>query len=67
MGSVGVAICNKYGLSKGKSLTKFVEEASPDDATKLLCDLLDYCEAHYFEEINAGFLWEARSKKSSAA
>ena len=51
MGSVGVAVCSKYGLSKGKSLTKFVGEASPDDATKLLCDLLDYYEAHYFEEI----------------
>ena len=51
MGSVGVAVCSKYGLSKGKSLTKFVGEASADDATKLLCDLLDYYEAHYFEEI----------------
>lgn len=51
MESVGVPVRSKYGLSKGKSLTKFVGEASPDDAAKLLCDLLDYYEAHYFEEI----------------
>ncbi len=51
MESVGVPVRSKYGLSKGKSLTRFVGEASSDDASKLLCDLFDYYEAHYFKEI----------------
>lgn len=49
--SVGVALCARYGLSKGKSLTAFVEEASPEDASKLLCELFEYYETHYTAEI----------------
>lgn len=49
--SVGVALCAHYGLSKGKSLTAYVEEALPEDASKLLCDLFEYYEAHYTAEI----------------
>ena len=49
MESVGVAVCNKYGLSKGKSLVKFISESSEEDANKLLLDLLRYYENIYNE------------------
>lgn len=45
--SVGVAVCQKYGLSKGKSLIAFIDEANEDDAFKLLSDLLTYYETQY--------------------
>ena len=45
--SVGVALCQKYGLSKGKSLIAFIDEANEDDAFKLLSDLLTYYETQY--------------------
>lgn len=54
MGSVGVALCEKYQLSKGKSLIAFCDEASPEEVEKLLFDLLDYYEynrlGYYGEE-----------------
>lgn len=40
--SVGVALCQKYGLSKGKSLIAYIDEANPEDSYKLLSDLLEY-------------------------
>lgn len=43
--SVGVALCAHYGLSKGKSLTRFIEDAEGVDGVKLLCDLFEYYEA----------------------
>lgn len=43
--SIGVALCAHYGLSKGRSLTKYIEEESDVSGTKLLCDLFDYYEA----------------------
>ncbi len=51
MRSVGVALCSRYGLSKGKSLAAYIDEASEAEAGKLLCDLFDYYEAHYYKEI----------------
>lgn len=42
--SIGLALCSHYGLSKGKSLAKYVYEASEVDTIKLLCDLLEYYE-----------------------
>lgn len=42
--SIGLALCTHYGLSKGKSLEKYVYEASEANAIKLLCDLFDYYE-----------------------
>lgn len=48
---VGLALCNHYGLSKGKSLTAYVNEASESDVIKLLSDLLEYYEGHYQSEI----------------
>ena len=54
--SVGVPICQKYELSKGKSLTAFVEEAPEKEVVKLLSDLFQYYELHcidnYGEEKN---------------
>lgn len=46
LSSVGVALCEKYGLSKGASLMAFCGEASPGDVQKLLFDLLEYYEFH---------------------
>ena len=47
--SVGVALCQKYGLSKGKSLIAFIGAATEDDAYKLLSDLLTYYETQYYQ------------------
>lgn len=44
--SVGIALCETYKQSKGKS-----SEAAEDDIIKLLKDLLEYYEAHYEYEI----------------
>lgn len=44
MDSVGVAPCQKYQLSKGKSLVAFCEEAPHEDVEKLLFDLFEYYE-----------------------
>lgn len=42
--SVGVAIQSEYGLSKGKSLTKFLEEAEYELVLKLIHDLIEYAK-----------------------
>ena len=47
MDSVGVALCGKYQMSKGKSLNAVISEASEDGAYKLLSDLLSYYETQY--------------------
>ena len=49
MESIGVAVCSKYGLSKGKSLVKFISESSEEEANKLLLDLLRYYENLYHD------------------
>ena len=48
MNSIGVALCEEYKLSKGKSLTAYVSDASEKDAAKLLIDLFDYYELNGF-------------------
>ena len=40
--SIGLALCNQYGLSKGKSLTAYINEACESDVIKLLGDLLEW-------------------------
>lgn len=47
MESVGVALCSKYKLSKGKSLNSFVYETSKELSNKLLLDILEYYEQQY--------------------
>lgn len=53
MNSVGVALCQKYQLSKGKSLIQFTNDADDDGRVlKLFSDLIFYYETSYrrFEE-----------------
>lgn len=47
--SVGLELCRHYGLSKGKSLQKFIAETSEDKAIKLFADLLHYYELNLFD------------------
>lgn len=47
MESVGVALCAKYGLSKGKSLNEFIQNGDGKMADKLLLDLFKYYEISY--------------------
>ena len=44
--SVGIALCAKYELSKGKSLAAFCEEADDTDVFKLFSDLMEYYETY---------------------
>jgi len=53
LNSVGVAVCEHYEMSKGKSLSAYLYDASDADVIKLLGDLLEHYELHYQEEINA--------------
>ena len=51
MESVGVALCAKYGFSKGKSLTEYITKGADEkEALKLLKDLLDYYKENYEQE-----------------
>ena len=52
MASVGVPLCERYRMSKGKSLNAFVYEASDDQAFQLLKDLLEYYEENYHQEFD---------------
>lgn len=49
--SVGVALCDKYQLSKGKSLQSYLNEASNSDVIKLISDLLLHYELNFQNEI----------------
>lgn len=44
--SIGVALCSKYELSKGRSLTAYCYEADEKDVFKLFSDLIDYYETY---------------------
>lgn len=50
MESIGVALCSKYNMSKGKSLSAYVNEAPDEDVEKLLKDLLAYYEENFEQE-----------------
>lgn len=50
MASIGVPLCERYELSKGKSLIAYLAEASDVDGTRLLKDLLEYYEINYKSE-----------------
>lgn len=47
MESINVGLCKKYGMSKGRSLTQFLQEAPSDQTDKLLTDLMWYYENQY--------------------
>lgn len=53
--SVGVALQTKYGLSKGKSLVAYLNEASDLDRTKILTDMFKYYEEKMEYEYNKDF------------
>lgn len=55
MGSVGVALCSQYNMSKGKSLAAYVNEADDEDVVKLLKGLLEYYEENYENEYKEDF------------
>ena len=44
--SIGVAVCEKYKLSKCKTIIAFCNEYPDEDIIKLFSDLLDYYEKH---------------------
>lgn len=50
--SVGVSVCSKYGMSKGKSLSAYINEANENDIIKLLDDLLTHYELRFRSEID---------------
>lgn len=50
--SIGIRLCEKYGLSKGKSLEAFCDEGEESKVITLLNDLLEYYETWFQEEIN---------------
>lgn len=53
--SIGEALCTKYGLSKGKSLTVYLNSASDENRFKLLSDLLHYYEDNMEYEYNKNY------------
>ena len=53
--SIGEPIQTKYGLSKGKSLVAYLNEASDSDRTKLLIDLFNYYEETMEYEYNKDY------------
>ena len=53
LNSVGIALCEKYNLSKGKSLNEFINKEDNDKVVKLLDDLLEYYEVRYSSEIES--------------
>ena len=55
MQSIGIPLTEHYKMSKGKSLTAFVNEGTDQLVDKLLDDLLTYYELHYQSEIKSDF------------
>ena len=65
-GSIGIALTSKYGLSKGKSLAAYLNEASDSDRTKILVDLFhhyeDEMEYEYNKEYDDDEWWGGTSR-----
>lgn len=57
--SIGVAVCEKYQMSKGKSLTAYLNDASPEQQTKLIKDLFEHYELNYSDEYSTSSDGEA--------
>lgn len=53
--SIGEAVQTKYGLSKGKSLVAYLNDASDADRTKLLVDMFHYYEENMEYEFNKDY------------
>ena len=56
MQCVGVPLCERYGLSKGKSLIAFTEETKTEELECLLFALLEYYKVNYVREYDREFL-----------
>lgn len=52
LNSIGIALCQEYGLSKGRSLENFCLEGEERLVITLLNDLLEYYETWYQHELN---------------
>lgn len=53
--SIGVALCNRYGLSKGKSLIAYLNSATYSEREKLLLDLFHYYEDNMQHEYDKDY------------
>lgn len=53
--SIGVALCNKYGLPKGKSLIAYLNSATYSEREKLLLDLFHYYEDNMQHEYDKDY------------
>lgn len=49
MQSIGAPLCQRYQMSKGKSLMAYCDDADYEDVIKLLADLLEYYELNCME------------------
>ena len=62
--SIGEALCEKFGLSKGKSLTAYLNNASDENRFKLISDLFYYykenMEYEYNENYEDDIYWVSR-------
>lgn len=67
MNSIGMPLCGHYGLSKGKSMLAYLDEADPIDATRLLLDLFEYYEFHFRPEFDSAAEDEFNSYKHEKA
>lgn len=68
--SIGIPLCQKYNLSRGKSLEAYIKEASLENSLKLLFDLLDYYEVSglsrdlTYQYLNPGIVTDYQECKS---
>lgn len=53
MESIGIALCEKYQISKGKSLSAFANKSDDGSIIKLFSDLIEYYEIHYSDEMES--------------
>ncbi|WP_236571955.1 hypothetical protein [Streptococcus suis] len=49
--SIGIRLCEKYCLSKGKSLREFTNTEDPYKIAKLYNDLLEYYSVYFSDEL----------------
>jgi len=52
MNSTGIPLCERYGMSKGKSLHAYLDGDDEAGATRLLLDLFEYYEFNYRPEFD---------------
>lgn len=61
--SIGVALCEKYQLSKGQSLYNYLNEADEASIIKLLIDLFEHYEFRFKDEMNGSDKYAKLYKK----